>query len=574
MNLAPIVLFVYNRPWHTEQTLNALMQNELADRSVLYIYADGPKDNASDEQLQNIKEVRKVIRSKKWCKEINIIEDENNKGLASSIISGVTEIVNKYEKVVVLEDDIVTSKGFLKYMNEALEIYQDEEKVMQISAFMFSINSKGLPETFFYNCNSCWGWGTWKRSWSYFNNNSMELYAQLINDAVDWQKFNGYQGNNFKEQLVANVEKRLKTWAVNWHSCMFLKNGFVLHPGNSLTKNIGFDGSGTNCETNELYEVSDLAKNISVQKIPVQEDICILEILKNYFKNQSKISFNQPIKLSAARRSINKLKRLKSFLRLHQYQKNSFITNEELDRLQKLPRYVETKAILFGREIFIADAMTFLSSLEEIFTHEIYKYQPNPDKDIVIIDCGANIGLATIYFKRAFPEAKILAFEADPKISTILKKNVLSLGYNDVEVYNSAVSVTDGEIYFKMEGGHSGMIQRDKDVENIVSVKAQRLKNILNRFKRVSFLKIDIEGHEVDLLPDIAEELKKVDYLFLEYHSFVNEKQQLSKLLNIVSEAGLRYYIKEACNKPFPFLNKEIFLKMDLLINIFCYREA
>ena len=146
--LAPIVLFVYNRPWHTEQTLNALMQNELADQSVLYIYADGPKENATEEQLKKIEEVRHVIRTKKWCKEVHIIESEKNKGLADSIINGVTEIVNKYGKVIVLEDDIVTSKGFLKYMNEALELYKEEDKVYHISGYMFPVKGNCLKPFF------------------------------------------------------------------------------------------------------------------------------------------------------------------------------------------------------------------------------------------------------------------------------------------------------------------------------------------------------------------------------------------------------------------------------------------
>jgi GT2 family glycosyltransferase len=117
--LSPIILFVYNRPSHTEQTLKDLMQNELADQSVLYIYADGPKENATEEQIKKINEVRQLIRSKTWCKEAHIKEAEKNKGLADSIIDGGTEQVNKYGKVIVLEHDLITARGFLKYMNKA-----------------------------------------------------------------------------------------------------------------------------------------------------------------------------------------------------------------------------------------------------------------------------------------------------------------------------------------------------------------------------------------------------------------------------------------------------------------------
>ena len=112
MNLAPIILFVYNRPWHTEKTLEALMGNDRADQSTLYIYADGAKENSSQNQLDKIRKVREVIRKKQWCKEIHILESNENKGLAESIILGVTSIVNRYDQVIVLEDDLITSKHF------------------------------------------------------------------------------------------------------------------------------------------------------------------------------------------------------------------------------------------------------------------------------------------------------------------------------------------------------------------------------------------------------------------------------------------------------------------------------
>src|SRR2546423_14535813 len=147
--LAPVSLFVYNRPWHLKQTLESLEKNFLSGQSVLYIYSDGPRADATPEQLQKIKEVRSLIRSKKWCKETYIIESETNKGLAKSIIEGVTELVNDFGKEIVLEDDLVLSPGFLKYMNEALTLYESEERVMHVSGYIFETSLK-LPETLFY----------------------------------------------------------------------------------------------------------------------------------------------------------------------------------------------------------------------------------------------------------------------------------------------------------------------------------------------------------------------------------------------------------------------------------------
>jgi FkbM family methyltransferase len=249
-----------------------------------------------------------------------------------------------------------------------------------------------------------------------------------------------------------------------------------------------------------------------------------------------------------------------------------FIPKEEYQRVNKLPRYTLSESELLGRKMSIPDSTTFLGSLIEIFVEEIYKFEPSATKPITIIDCGANIGLASIYFAQRFPQASIKAYEADPNIYVSMKANFDSFEYTKVEAINAAVSNKNGEIFFHLEGGHSGMIA-DSAAQNSVAVPCVRLKDVLDQYDDITFLKIDIEGHESEVLPDIAEELKKVQFLFLEYHSFVDQPQVLDKLLSIITGAGLKYYIREAYNKPFPFITREIFFKMDLLVNIFCYRD-
>jgi len=251
---------------------------------------------------------------------------------------------------------------------------------------------------------------------------------------------------------------------------------------------------------------------------------------------------------------------------------DKWIQKSERLRLQKLPRYQYTETLLKGSKVCVVDANTFLSSLDEIFSEEIYKFNTS-DNVINIIDCGANIGLATIYFKMNYPAAKVIAFEPDPQIFKVMKNNILSFGFKDVDFRNEAISDSDGLINFHTEGGHSGMIVKESKTNDVVSVKATRLKSVMEQMGEITFLKLDIEGHEVNVLPDIAEQLKRVKYLFLEYHSFIGTDQKLGELLKIIEQAGLRYYLKEAYNKPFPFINREIFLKMDFLVNILCYRE-
>lgn len=183
--LSPIVLFVYNRPSHTLQTLRALQANKLADRSLLIVYADGPKPDATLSDRAKIEQTRSVVAQEEWCGRTHIVTSSHNKGLANSIVDGVQEVIKHHKKVIVLEDDIITSSGFLTYMNDALECYKSEEKVMHVSGFFLPVRKPNrLPETFFYNQASCWGWATWDRAWKFFDTDSERL---LLEVEKNWQ---------------------------------------------------------------------------------------------------------------------------------------------------------------------------------------------------------------------------------------------------------------------------------------------------------------------------------------------------------------------------------------------------
>jgi GR25 family glycosyltransferase involved in LPS biosynthesis len=244
MNPAPVVLFVYNRPEHTRKTLEALASNVLADKSELFIYSDGPKENSDEQTLENIREVRKVIREKKWCGEVRITESDTNIGLDPSIISGVTGILKKFEKIIVLEDDLMVSETFLVFMNRALELYRVDKKVMHISGHSFPLFKKESG-IYFLKYISPWGWATWADRWIHFENDNEKLYLELVNRGVDWKDFNSGYGDEFRAQLISNVNKIRDTWDIKWHSSVYLNNGLALFPKASLVKNLGFDSTGT-----------------------------------------------------------------------------------------------------------------------------------------------------------------------------------------------------------------------------------------------------------------------------------------------------------------------------------------
>lgn len=306
--LSPIALFVFNRPWHTEQTLEALSKNELADQSVLYIFCDGYKKNDSAENIEKIKSVREICKRKQWTKEVIIVEREINQGLAASIISGVTEILDKSGKVIVLEDDLSTSPGFLSYMNDSLDFYEQEEKVMHISGYWFPVkkSAERLPETFFYRVASCWGWATWKRAWQKLETDANDLKDRISRMPEGVKRFNIENSYPHLMQLDQNINGQINTWAVKWYASVFLHDGLCLHPNVSLVHNTGFDNSGFHSKTTSIFDWQKLAAHIPVSSIPLQENSTAIKLLKQFHKKVYESFFSKVKRNILSRLGINK----------------------------------------------------------------------------------------------------------------------------------------------------------------------------------------------------------------------------------------------------------------------------
>lgn len=259
MNCAPVLLFTYNRLSHTQRCVEALLKNHLSSESELFIYSDAAKDIA---QQESVKEVRNFIHTIQGFKAITIIERDKNWGLAKNIIDGVTTQVNRYGKIIVLEDDLVVAPFFLQFMNEALETYKDEPKIGHIQACDFT-QDPSLPDTFLIKFTGSWGWATWDRAWKHFNPNGKELLQEMqkrqLTHAFD---MNGKYG--FTRMLRRQIEGKNNSWAIRWNASLFLKDILSLNVGRSLVQNEGFDGSGTNCGGGGLY-----ASNLYMQQLPV-----------------------------------------------------------------------------------------------------------------------------------------------------------------------------------------------------------------------------------------------------------------------------------------------------------------
>ncbi len=246
------------------------------------------------------------------------------------------------------------------------------------------------------------------------------------------------------------------------------------------------------------------------------------------------------------------------------------VSNIVLDRNGVKERFAPYECIFLDHTLYVHDYASFNLGISELFHENIYKFKADRDKPY-IIDCGANLGMSVIYFKSLYPNAEIIAFEADPHIFSFLQRNVQSFNFSDVTVINKAVWCSpDNTLSFLSEGGAGGRLEEKSEKHKFVDVRTIRLKDYLKR--EVDFLKIDIEGAEYNVIEDCADELKKVKNLFIEYHSFPNVAQNLHLILEIVQRAGFKYHVKEAYTTPEPFIEQTLNFGMDLQLNLFCYR--
>jgi GR25 family glycosyltransferase involved in LPS biosynthesis len=279
--LAPIVLFCFNRPKHLEKTLNALKENILAADSTLYVFSDGPRlNNEKDEAL--VVEVRNLISNVHGFKNVKHFFSEENKGLANSVIKGISKLFDEYEQVIVLEDDILVSKDFLQFMNDCLMKYKNDESIFSISGYSYKLDKvKSAPELNLVKRASSWGWATWRNVWQNVDWD-VKSFESFMHDDVAPNEFM----NAGKDQLPMLVKQQkgiINSWAIRWTFHHFLHSGYCLVPKHSKVKNIGTDGSGTNFNnTTNKYETDLNQSKISLID-NVVETIEVAQFIRNYY---------------------------------------------------------------------------------------------------------------------------------------------------------------------------------------------------------------------------------------------------------------------------------------------------
>ena len=273
--LAPIVLFVYNRLDHTQGVIETLLKNTLAKESEFYIFSDAAK---TENGVEKVNEVRKFIRDDSWhtgFKKVSIIEAEKNKGLAKSIIGGVSEIIQKYGKVIVLEDDLKLSPYFLEYMNDALEYYREDEKIWSISGYSFPMKSlKKYSHDIFYSYRGCsWGWATWADRWETVDWQVKE-YEQFINDPKWIERFNR-GGVDLTNMLKMQMDGKIDSWAIRWCFSQSNQDMYTVYPRISYLENAGCDGSGIHSSVYDEYytDMSQCVPKCKFETLKIEKKI-------------------------------------------------------------------------------------------------------------------------------------------------------------------------------------------------------------------------------------------------------------------------------------------------------------
>lgn len=266
--LAPIALFAYKRPEHLRRTLQALLANPEAAGSHLTVFCDGPRGDADRVGVEGVRALAERIQG---CASLNVVVSSDNLGLAGSVIRGVGEMLRHRDRVVVLEDDLVVGPHFLRYMNDALHCYADDERVASVHAYLYPVAAR-VPETFFMRGADCWGWATWRRAWDRFRADAVQLLAELRRRGLE-HAFDLDGSYPYTRMLEDCIQGRNDSWAIRWHASVFLEGGLTLYPGSSQVQNIGADGSGVHVAQTRSFDHVDWGREIKVGGIAVEESL-------------------------------------------------------------------------------------------------------------------------------------------------------------------------------------------------------------------------------------------------------------------------------------------------------------
>lgn len=273
---APTIVFAYNRPKHLQQTLSALAQNEGAAQTELFVFIDGPKTEREKSVQCEVEQTARRFEAS--FQRLSITVSPRNKGLARSIIGGVTDIIGRYERVIVAEDDAVAAPGFLRFMNEALDYYQNDASVWSIGGYTVPV---ALPADYRFDViktqrSSSYAWATWKTRWDKIDWDVSDYRA--FRRSITMRRGFNHWGNDRAGMLDSQMVGAVNSWAIRFDYAMFKHHMYNIVPVQSLIKNIGHDGSGTHSTVaakNDVFAVDtgDAPKAFRLADVDADERI-------------------------------------------------------------------------------------------------------------------------------------------------------------------------------------------------------------------------------------------------------------------------------------------------------------
>lgn len=289
---APIVLFLYARPDHAQKTLDALSRNLGAKESDLFIFCDGPKKESVKEAVAQVQQLAREETRKSHFRNVYVTVSEINKGLAKSIIGGVSTVLNQYGKCIVVEDDLITSNCFLKFMNDCLEYYENRKNIFAISGFTYPLKAlKRYPHDVYLSYRACsHGWATWIDRWKLVDWDVKD-FPQLSRSVSKRRKLNR-GGNDMYRMLRHQMRGERDSWAIRFCYAQSKHDMLAVYPRETLVRNIGFDGTGTHCTA---LDESKITKTVEDGIVLKPADVKINIRIIRAFKQQYRVSFKEAI---------------------------------------------------------------------------------------------------------------------------------------------------------------------------------------------------------------------------------------------------------------------------------------
>ncbi|HVS53828.1 MAG TPA: FkbM family methyltransferase [Opitutaceae bacterium] len=571
----PVVLILFRRPEPTRQVWAKI---RAARPEKLFLIADGPRNAAERESCAAARAVTETVD---WPCDVRRNFSDANLGCRERVFSGLDWVFEQAEEAIILEDDCVPDPSFFPFCAELLARYRDDPRVTTIGANNFQAGRKFGPASYYFSAHAhIWGWATWRRAWQRCDK-SMAGWPEFKARGRMREFFATAEAVAFWTGILDRAHRGewKGAWDHAWWFSQLAQGGCGVCPQTNLVANIGFGADATHTsEAKENFPPPAAPLSFPLQHPPrvaiaSAADRAYFEANFGSKSPRGAFAFVRHSVLprlpgaSLLRVVAKKLRATESWKRLRNpaYRKRQ----RELDRLRRLAGTPGSTPLL-GQPVTFTDGGVFHTLYEEIFIKEMYHFARSAPRPR-IVDCGANVGLAVLYWKSLYPDSRIVAFEPDPGAFSCLKKNVAAWSLADVELNEAAVWTEDGTVSFDARGGAAGRIAGMHSAgETKRGVAATRLSRILDQ--PTAMLKIDIEGAELDVLREAADRLGHVENIYVEFHSFVGERQKLSELLGILEAKRFRYIVESNVSRSRPFTSPRNWEGIDMALHIFAQR--